>query len=811
MLNLSCRNYQLIVNDLDCSDLLVSIVGNYDHYQSGKGIIPIKASLTLQKPHYGWNESLDHRTNPRWFRGKKIEFFVNNENLELVRSPVLGTLYILSSQYDGINKLTIEAGCILSLLDYRSPQGDGVCITGSTSLLVVSQQLLKKAGISNYSLSNLSGNLQFSLPKLTNESFISLWGKILYANNYLGYQDKNGVVRAKKILITTAPIVADLIVGQHDVSYSALQGNETPSEIYKVSGIKKYIINAVGTKTVTESFGNYTNPETNATFSGITQRITEEIDKVNGRSIESNKKTEILGAIASPTWLNTTQLWTTEIETRTSHYEPEVSIDKCSDTDEGKLLVITEKVRSIVAVTLEQFYLKLKELTEENGGEFIIFGISAPITARETVTTFSFTEIDTELDELEESAGNKLQLGKASKLTITKEPRGILVPEAMTEPDDETFWRFFNAHSLVTTEIIDEQWTELSPNQWLYRRITKQARYKKDPTETINYLQSLRDSEATILSYAFFWDLKITENFTSLSFTGNQPPAPERFPTLTQTIESPIVAIERTPSYTLEFDTDYFEFQSKIKEITIDPGLLNSLEQARDIARLESQLTWGKFMGNNCSTALFNSLLNVTPLDSVAWQEMSGDKHKFLIDGFSIAFESQQLAVSFDGIWGGRLEGIVANGFPVVLMDSSNNAIVVINHGFSDGDTVVFSGNGIISEGVEKDQIYYVIVINDNSFYIALTEGGEAIELITNNSDTLIPPLQVLGFPVFIDLIGSISTRGNISIYPYSFNNIFIELEGNISVNGDILITIFDFPSRLNNTILIDNNFIVMN
>jgi len=188
MLNLSARNHKLTIDNLDCTPILISADGGWSHYDQS-GLATIDATFVLKRS-LGWTEPLDDRINPRWGRGKIIKFYVSDSSMALRPAPVLGHLYILNAEYDGISQLTIEAGCVLNLLNFRTPAGDGACfdLGQTTSVNAIAVKLLQKIGIFGFA-GSLSGQpLTVSLPKLNNESYISLFGKLCWSNGSLAYQ-----------------------------------------------------------------------------------------------------------------------------------------------------------------------------------------------------------------------------------------------------------------------------------------------------------------------------------------------------------------------------------------------------------------------------------------------------------------------------------------------------------------------------------------------------------------------------------------------------------------------------------------------
>lgn len=64
-------------------------------------------------------------------------------------------------------------------------------------------------------------------------------------------------------------------------------------------------------------------------------------------------------------------------------------------------------------------------------------------------------------------------------------------------------------------------------------------------------------------------------------------------------------------------------------------------------------------------------------------------------------------------------------------------SITVNNHGFSNGNAVMFTGSGIMPTGLLKNQIYYVRDKTANTFNVSLAVDTAAIPLTTSSSGSL--------------------------------------------------------------------------
>ena len=144
--NLSIRNYQVVVAGLNCTDGITSFRGS-DSKLDQSGLVTFKGELVIGKP-LGF-ESLDDRRNDRWSRGNTVTIKIADSSGVPRLSPRGGTLKILSSSYaPATRKLTLQLGDQLELLRFREPNGDAskICLGTSVSRTGVVNTLLAAAG-----------------------------------------------------------------------------------------------------------------------------------------------------------------------------------------------------------------------------------------------------------------------------------------------------------------------------------------------------------------------------------------------------------------------------------------------------------------------------------------------------------------------------------------------------------------------------------------------------------------------------------------------------------------------------------------
>lgn len=73
----------------------------------------------------------------------------------------------------------------------------------------------------------------------------------------------------------------------------------------------------------------------------------------------------------------------------------------------------------------------------------------------------------------------------------------------------------------------------------------------------------------------------------------------------------------------------------------------------------------------------------------------------------------------------------------VVSMAVTTNLITITNHGFNDGDIVVFQADGTIAGGLSTNTTYYVKDATTNTFKLETSAGGTAIVLTSASTGSL--------------------------------------------------------------------------
>lgn len=110
-----------------------------------------------------------------------------------------------------------------------------------------------------------------------------------------------------------------------------------------------------------------------------------------------------------------------------------------------------------------------------------------------------------------------------------------------------------------------------------------------------------------------------------------------------------------------------------------------------------------------------------------------------LVVGDRVILYGYHVAGGVNGTVVNIIDGISPYGTSIGTCTISNAAPAVVtinNHGFIEGDTVVFSTTGALPAGLSTNTVYYVKYVNVNTFQLALTKGGTAINTSSAGSGT---------------------------------------------------------------------------
>jgi hypothetical protein len=789
VLNVSSQDYSLIIGGLNCTPALTHAEGNFSHYETGSGLIKISAKFTLKRA-IAFTENLDDRINPRWARGKQIIFKINNFN-----APVLGILYILNSQFDGLHTLEIEAGCILSLLNFRTPADRGICVFlgEDTSISSIAAKLLLKAGVTDYNLSGLPNRyLNIPLPKLSNESYISMFGQLCYSNGCIAYQDNTGTVNVKRINIKPTSNLIALKLGEHDIRYERLTGNEQPPEQIRCTGVKKNykssysksIVYGEGIDSIYRLIINKLVRELKVDFpqsaipqiteitetqyligletTGVTERLIQFprfIDEKGRVIVDYSIKQQMLGAVMPKFFPWQSELIITEHKINIKYYEKKnpLSEGKCYEFDEGRLLTEDEYIYQPFGLVLATFLDNEEDRINTLGLTAYYRNLLKYFVEFHNQTTHQYRiVIPSSEAEVQEEKLIEYQVN-----TTKTQPSGILYNN-LPDPVDTTLTGYLNSfpaqfiESTIFPSRIVEQTTEiyklLKQDEWAKTAIEKKAFASALP----DILKQMTDiAEQQIQSGQTIGNVKIPDvNTYHALITTNlsqkiddsgstTPPSPERFP-IREISEKELIVIEKFPSYAGS------NFKERERAYTVDSNFVIDKNQLQEIAKIEGAILLGKFKGTSCTTKLFSQLFDIIPLDGCSWQETSAT-HYFLIDGFSIAVTNKRVSVAWDGIWVGYGGG--GGGDVIIRPDEIFSTIHTLNNYESESGTIAYYSYSLTSEQIilsggesELGTIFNGIILFNQE-----NETGTIISL--NNISKL--PLPILLIVIDNELINS--------------------------------------------------------
>jgi len=97
---------------------------------------------------------------------------------------------------------------------------------------------------------------------------------------------------------------------------------------------------------------------------------------------------------------------------------------------------------------------------------------------------------------------------------------------------------------------------------------------------------------------------------------------------------------------------------------------------------------------------------------------------------------------------GGNFQGAIplqSTGFKAYTVDAANNLIQCRAHGYANNSKVVFFSNGAPGALVEGT-VYYVVNATTDTFQVAATSGGAAIDITTNVNNGLLSNIVELDF-----------------------------------------------------------------
>ena len=454
----------------------------------------------------------------------------------------------------------------------------------------------------------------------------------------MAYQDNLGSIHVKTVSRFPTPIHVKT-VGVDEVRYDRLTGAEKPCEKIRVTGVinrtkrtKDYL------RTVNTQYGPISAVDPKFNSSSLTTLshtvVEEELDFVGRQKVTKTTKYEPVGKILPSKYPGSLGLSASEYIVETKYFEKQkdnsnVTPDGCNDPDEGKL----KKTETIV---YRPFGAALAEFVAANPKTFFV-GLLLLTASRRDTTTYEYKVIKATQD------SEATIIPKISSLT--KLNAGAILPDENWASASTSFF----VADLVTAESKYQVWEELRPEEWSYTESIDRNLATAFP-EVVNPPQS-GDKKVSVSVRTKLLLINVSRKTITSNSGQATPPAPERFP----------------PSYSIKQEQVKVEvnipgsfgsqFSPREREFSIDAGLATSKAQAQRIGEIEGHVLWGRYKGQSIALDLSNELFNCSPLAGSVWNEPSGKRHLFMIDGFSVAFANNRFAAQFDGIWSGHIGG----------------------------------------------------------------------------------------------------------------------------------------------------------
>lgn len=192
------------ISPIDITGLVTSVSGTYSSLSvPDSGISMMTGSIQLTQASQSFD--FDDRFNEIWNRGIRLKITYQDPLTSTIYNyPVVGTSYITGSTYDFQSTLTLEIGCILSLLNFRTPRDLGVCVEIGSQVDVSFAliEILKAAGVYESLIDVDSFNNLLPAPKLIQpltlqqgESILEVASKLAGQHGTFIYQTNSGIVR----------------------------------------------------------------------------------------------------------------------------------------------------------------------------------------------------------------------------------------------------------------------------------------------------------------------------------------------------------------------------------------------------------------------------------------------------------------------------------------------------------------------------------------------------------------------------------------------------------------------------------------
>ncbi|HYW20251.1 MAG TPA: hypothetical protein VE956_13265 [Nodularia sp. (in: cyanobacteria)] len=737
--NQSARNVRLLIGGADYTPCLISFQGSDSHLDQS-GLITFTGQILLGKA-LGFNQPLDDRKSPSSFcRGKTVILDIADTNGGLKRHP-RGTLRLLTPKYDSEKQqLTLEVGDLITLLNFKEPtdpdKADNKSSGSSTATSVITK-LLHEAGIDNFT--GVLPETLYNYPLNLSGSYLQSVGKLLYANNKVGWIDNQERFRVSTIKIESTQSLVSLVVGKNELWYRRLGGAESPCEKVRCVGTqmvtREIELDSIIT---TEQYGSPALLDPASTGLIVINRTTEtqKWDEDQGKFTITSITEKPWGLIVSRAFWDKFatppqlppelfRLFLGENRIEESEFE---SVEAGGKLKQKTTIFNTDKSQYLAEI-------------QEARPDFIVGNFIGLTNTKQVTETFTYNPKEVLLN----------------KVTETKELAVIILNGSDENWDD---WETIPEY-LITSEYKYEEWKEIDKYTWEYSTYTLKPLIKTEGGSAIEYDEdvNIRSKQKLGLTY----DLSEKRRSNSGQET---PPAAERRPTNTRIEENPIeyTALFVDPcsgNFKQRERTYNVEFLAGIKipnaEFFISSST-SSNRQLEAIAKLEGKLLRGRWQGQEMAGAIPNSLLGgYQPLFGVNVTEQDGTAQNYLADGCSWVVTAQKALWSCDGIWVGQSVGAIPVRGSIVITGNT----LTINGAIVSGATITDDGNAVVGN-------------------VTITPNGDTIingVTLPPDGSVVIPGAVTLPYTEIEPIPGGMALGVEFTSYPYLLTTTNAQIE----------------------------------
>ena len=743
------------------------------------GTVTLAATPKINKP-------FDDRYNTDFGRGKLVEIELFGE-----RANIMGTTYILTARFDPqTTRITITVGCILALLNSRTPENLAICVQAEQGVPIDTAVdiLLDAAGVTMKSINIVNGQ-DLLEPLLLGESqgLINTAAQLSAASGYYLWQNKEGVVETQAMDITATPS-SQTAFERSRLEVQRLAETELPYTKIIIRGTKTEL-EELPTQEIIQA-GEY-DPNTNS----FTNKTTITRDFVN-RTITTNK-------------VEGFDVFQTITET-VKQYEPILNIsslngvvaepNECLPPDEGRLVSRTTSIIRNAAVAFSSCEAHNQESLDIVGqeGGFFASGTSTRTTlevweyqlspaviedSKETILTlnpttdFSTTPGSISLSPFAGPTAPSPSTATASdsgdRVTYTRtitDQRGVVAPifchwtlgnnELLSEFTDTAIPPSGTTNStIIEKEVVI--WNKNKDGQWRSERNVERSRILVDQTEFISKGNAAQDlTEISTAKNGAFSRI----NIISEEKTDDTPPDPGRFPPR---------FTQKETDYERIFNVVGFGSSSEERILTRNLDIFGEVDSTTQrIGRANAIQSWGKNKGSQITSEFYSvdrPLAKITIFDTP--DSLSPYPiETYYIDNPSISISPENFVFSGLGLFINATDGpslstlaeVDVTGFIGFLDTGAYNTFTYIPvvEDFSQSN-FIFRGTGSSGESIYSNT-------QDTSLYFEL--GADQLRLDTGTAPAVAAVSSAVRQEVFINSLGQPVANGNLLVPPFTPN-----------------------------------------